>query len=177
MLIEAGELLAIMPNAGKRVPAFLHPLNDAMQEFSIHTGDRMAAFLAQLAHESGELRYVRELASGESYEGRADLGNTEPGDGVRYKGRGLIQLTGRSNYQSLSDYFNTDFIGAPSLLESPDWACRSAGWYWDTRGLNALADLGDEDSFKAITRKINGGLNGWEDRLKYWIRARRVLGV
>jgi putative chitinase len=177
MLIESAELLAVMPNAGKRIPAFLLPLNDAMFEFGITSGERMAAFLAQIAHESGELRYVREIASGEAYEGRADLGNTEPGDGVKYKGRGLIQCTGRANYQTISDFFGIDFVDDPELLESNEWACRSAAWFWASRKLNVLADHNDEENFKLITRRINGGLNGWADRLKYWNRARRVLGV
>ena len=177
MLIESGELLAVMPNAGKRIPAFLLPLNDAMFEFGITSGERMAAFLAQIAHESGELRYVRELATGSAYEGRADLGNTEPGDGIKFRGRGLIQLTGRFNVQAISDFFGIDFVDDPSLLETPEWACRSAGWFWGMNKLNILADHNDEEHFKLITKRINGGLNGWADRLKYWNRARRVLGV
>lgn len=177
MLIDASELTSIMPNAGRRIPIFLPHLSEAMYEFGITSGERMAAFLAQIAHESGELRYVRELASGEAYEGRADLGNTEAGDGVKFRGRGLIQLTGRRNVQDISDFFGIDFVSDPSLLETPEWACRSAGWFWASRKLNVLADFNDEENFKLITKRINGGLNGWADRLKYWNRARRVLGV
>jgi putative chitinase len=177
MLIESGELLAIMPNAGKRIPAFLSPLNDAMFEFGITSGVRMAAFLAQIAHESGELKYVREIASGEAYEGRADLGNTEPGDGVRFRGRGLIQCTGRSVYQAVSDFFGIDFVSDPVVLESPEWACRSAGWFWASRKLNVLADHNDEENFKLITKRINGGLTHYAERKKYWDRAKHTLGV
>lgn len=177
MLIESGELLAIMPNAGKRIPAFLSPLNDTLTEFGITSGIRMAAFLAQIAHESGELRYVRELATGAAYEGREDLGNTEVGDGVRYKGRGLIQLTGRNNYQDISDFFGIDFLDDPGLLETPEWACRSAGWFWAMKKLNILADHNDEENFILITKRINGGLNGYADRQKYWVRAKHALGV
>lgn len=177
MLIEAGELLQIMPNAGKRIPAFLSPLNDTLTEFGITSGIRMAAFLAQIAHESGELKYTRELATGAAYEGRADLGNTEVGDGVRFKGRGLIQLTGRLNYQNISDFFGIDFVDDPGLLETPEWACRSAGWFWASRKLNVLADHNDEEHFQLITKRINGGLNGYADRKKYWDRAKHALGV
>jgi putative chitinase len=166
-----------MPNAGKRIPVFLSPLNDTMFEFGITSGVRMAAFLAQIAHESGELRYVREIASGEAYEGRADLGNTGIGDGVRFRGRGLIQLTGRNNYQALSDFFGIDFVGDPVVLETPEWACRSAGWFWASRKLNVLADQNDDESFRLITKRINGGFNGYADRKKYWDRAKHTLGV
>lgn len=150
------------------------PVDAAMQEFEINTKKRAAAFLAQIAHESGEFRYVRELASGEDYEGRTDLGNTEPGDGVRFKGRGLIQVTGRANYSTCGRALGLDLLSEPSLLERRDYAARSAGWFWFTRGLNELADA---DLFRAITLKINGGLNGWQDRQMYWERAKRALNT
>lgn len=143
-----------------------------MMEFEIDNPERQAAFLAQIAHESGSLRYVRELASGEAYEGRADLGNTEPGDGQRYRGRGLIQITGRSNYQACGDALGVDLVGNPELLEGPDLACRSAAWFWKAKGLNELADNGD---FKLITKRINGGYNGYEDRVAFHERAQQVL--
>ena len=155
-----------------RLEQFIDPLNDAMREFAIDNPLREAAFIAQIAHESGELRYVRELASGEAYEWRRDLGNTEEGDGVRYKGRGLIQITGRANYRACGDALGVDLVAHPELLEQPVLACRSAGWFWESRGLNELADNG---SFQAITRKINGGLNGLQDRLAYWERAKEAL--
>jgi putative chitinase len=148
-----------------------------MLEFGISSAERMSMFLAQLAHESGELRYVRELASGEAYEGRADLGNTEPGDGPRFKGRGLFQCTGRHNYTALSDFFLVDFVSDPELLEEPEWACRSAGWFWSTRKLNALADHNDEEAFELVTKRINGGLNGYAQRKVYWERAKQVFGA
>lgn len=177
MILERGELLSIMPRAEQRVDVFLLPLNEAMIEFGITSAERMAAFLAQVAHESGELRYTEEIASGEAYEGRLALGNTEPGDGPRFKGRGLLQITGRANYRECSAAFNIDFVANPGLLASPEWACRSAGWYWASRKLNALADYGDEESFRKITLRINGGYNGWEERLRYWRRAQATLGV
>src|SRR5690349_21071754 len=148
------ELKKIVPYAGNRATTYLEPLNQAMQEFQIDTPLRQAAFIAQVAHESGSLRYVKEIASGEAYEGRKDLGNTHEGDGVRFKGRGLIQTTGRSNYLACGLALGVDLVDAPELLESPEMACRSAGWFWESRGLNALAD---KEDFKLITKKINGG--------------------
>ncbi|MGE0373513.1 MAG: glycoside hydrolase family 19 protein [Gammaproteobacteria bacterium] len=174
MTLTLDQLQEIMPHAGKRAAIFLGPLNDTMERYAINTPKRMAAFLAQLAHESGELRYVRELASGEDYERRKDLGNTRPGDGVKFKGRGLIQITGRANYHAVSAALGIDFVIKPALMELPENAAMVSGWFWDSRNLNELAD---EDDFRGITRRINGGYNGWEDRLKYWERAKRVLGV
>jgi len=156
----------------ERLEIFLEPVNAAMREFEIDTPVREAAFLAQLAHESGEFRYVRELASGRAYEGRKDLGNTEPGDGVRFKGRGLIQITGRFNYRDCGDALGIDLLSTPELLEEPVLAARSAAWFWKSRGLNDLADKGD---FKLITKRINGGYNGYSARLRYWERAQGAL--
>jgi putative chitinase len=136
---------------------------------------RQAAFLAQIAHESGSLCYVRELASGQAYEGRSDLGNTEPGDGVRFKGRGLIQITGRDNYRAVSKalYGDDETLQLhPELLEDVVPACRSAAWFWWSHGLNALADTG---AFRAITRRINGGMKGQPDRLAFYATAKEVL--
>lgn len=168
------ELKQIMPHAGARADIFHPHLEATMYEFSIDTPMRQAAFLAQLAHESGSLKYVRELATGGAYEGRVDLGNTEPGDGIRYKGRGLIQITGRANYQAVGEALGIDCLNDPSLLEQPENACRSAGYFWSSRRLNELADRGE---FEKITRRINGGLNGYPDRLAYYERAKRVLGA
>ena len=176
-MVSENELLVIMPFAGSRASVFHDPLNDAMREFEITTPAREAAFLAQIAHESGELRYTEEIASGAAYEGRQDLGNVRPGDGRRFKGRGLLQITGRTNYRQVSQALYGDpeaLIEGPEQLARPVPACRSAGWYWSDRKLNALADAGD---FRAITRRVNGGFNGLADRLKYWDRARAVLGV
>lgn len=163
------QLRKIMPFAGTKADLFAAPLTEAMDEFEINTPERQAAFLAQIAHESGSLRYVKELATGGAYEGRRDLGNVEPGDGIRYKGRGLIQITGRANYRECGDALGVDLISDPSLLETPDLACRSAAWFWKSRGLNELADTGD---FRSITRRINGGYNGWDDRVAHWERAK-----
>ena len=172
-MITLDDLKAICKHSSSgRLAVFVEPLNAAMAEFDIDTPPRQAHFLAQIAHESGGFRYVRELASGEAYEGRADLGNTEPGDGKRYKGRGLIQITGRSNYADCGAALGLDLLASPELLESPDEAARSAAWFWKSRGLNALADNGDA---RAITRRINGGINGLQDRLAYLALAQEQL--
>lgn len=173
----AEQLLKIMPRAGASAALYAPHLGAAMDEYAIDTPARQAAFLAQVAHESGELRYVRELADGRAYEGRRDLGNTQPGDGMRFKGRGLIQITGRANYRDLSRSMYDDervLLDEPEQLERPRQACFSAAWFWWSRQLNVLADAGE---FRAITRRINGGYNGHAERVLYWDRARRVLGV
>jgi len=171
-LLTATQLKHILPLAGPRADSLCTPLNAAMAEFGISTPARQAAFIAQVAHESGQLRYVRELASGAAYEGRADLGNTEPGDGIRFKGRGLLQLTGRANYRACGAALGLDLTSHPELLEQPVPACRSAGWFWKTRGLNEFADAGDQ---VRITRRINGGTNGLAERLAYFDIARKVI--
>lgn len=150
-------------------------LIEAMAKHNISlSNEREAAFIAQIAHESGSLRYVQEIASGEAYEGRKDLGNTQPGDGKKFKGRGLIQITGRSNYKAVSDALKYDFVNKPEDLELPGPACFSAAWFWQQAGLNRLADI---EAFEKITKRINGGLNGYDDRLKHWELAKQVLKV
>lgn len=173
-MITISQLVSIMPNASKRVATYIDPLNAAMDEFQINTSTREAAFLAQIGHESGQLLYVEEIASGAAYEGRADLGNNEPGDGIRFKGRGLIQITGRANYAAVAMALDIDCLDNPQLLCTPVNACRSAAWYWQTHGLNELADAGE---FQTITRRINGGLNGEADREALWDTAKKELGV
>ena len=169
-MITREQLISILPHvdAGR----WLTPLVNTLYEFGIDTDRRLAAFLAQVAHESGEFRYVRELASGDAYEGRTSLGNIQPGDGVKYKGRGLIQITGRRNYHLCGKAMGVDLLVNPERLEEPELAARSAGWYWQTHGCNELAD---SENFEAITRRINGGLNGYTERLNYWARAKAVL--
>lgn len=173
-MITGAQLQSIMPFAKARIPAFIEPLNAAMHEFHINSPIRQAAFIAQIAHESGELRYVKEIASGSAYEGRKDLGNTQPGDGMKYKGRGLIQITGRNNYLECGKALGVDLVTQPELLETNDLACRSAAWFWASHGLNDLADKGD---YIRICRRINGGLNGYQERLVYHARAKMALGV
>jgi predicted chitinase len=162
-----------MPNcsAAKRAD-YLPFIQAAMQEFAITNYWRETAFLAQLAHESAELRYMEEIASGAAYEGRKDLGNTQPGDGKRYKGRGPIQLTGRANYQKFGGLLGLDLINNPEVAATKEVGFRIAGLFWKSHGLNELAD---QQQFKAITKAINGGYNGLDDRTKYYERAKKVL--
>jgi putative chitinase len=171
-MITLTQLQTVMPFAHAAAAKFLDPLNAAMDEFDINTPERVAAFLAQLAHESGQFRYVEELATGQAYEFRADLGNTQPGDGRRFKGRGLIQITGRSNYVACMLALDIDCVTNPELLCEPVNACRSAAWFWKSHGLNELADAGN---FERITRRINGGINGQADRLALWEVAKREM--
>ena len=173
-MITLDTLQAICPSTrASKLELYVDPLNAAMAEYSIDwTPVREAAFLAQIAHESGSFNYVRELASGEAYEGRDDLGNTESGDGRRFKGRGLIQITGRANYNTCGQALSLPLLDSPELLEEPVNAARSAAWFWDSRHLNELADRGD---FKTITRKINGGLTHYAERVELWERAQGAL--
>lgn len=168
-------LKKIMPFATDgNIDKFLPHLNDTMATFEINTPMRQAHFLAQIAHESGSLRYVREIASGEAYEGRKDLGNVMSGDGPRFKGRGLIQLTGRTNYKLFDEYTNHeyDLLHHPERVEQPDLASLVAGWFWNRNKLNELAD---RDQLMKITKKINGGYNGLEDRGEHLKRAKAAL--
>ncbi len=170
------KLAAVMPHASETlVNTYFKPLDDAMSRRAIDTPLRRSHFLAQLAHESGSLRFSEELASGEAYEGRQDLGNTEPGDGRRFKGRGLIQLTGRANYAAYSQATGIDYLDQPKLLgDDPKAATDVAGWFWSSRGLNQQAD---RDDVTTITRIINGGYNGLEDRIDALHRALCVFGA
>ena len=174
MEVTREHILRVMPSANIRVDKYLVFINRYASEFGITTALRMAHYLAQIAHESGELRYTKELASGAEYEGRKDLGNTSKGDGVRYKGRGLIQLTGKANYKAYKEYCGFDVVAKPELLEQPLGAVRSSMWYWKTHDLNALAD---KDDVKAVTKRINGGYNGLAARQKYLDRAKKALGL
>ncbi|PTT87874.1 lysozyme [Pseudomonas sp. HMWF031] len=182
MTLTIQQLLNILPNSRSQAGIFISVLNDAMSQHRIDTPKRMAAFLAQVGHESGHLQYVRELG-GDQYLSQYDtgtlatrLGNTPAldGDGQKYRGRGLIQINGRHNYQrcSFSLFDDERLLDLPELLEIPQWAAESAAWFWAKNGLNELAD---RDQFNTITRRINGGLNGLEKRLQLWVRARVVL--
>lgn len=129
---------------------------------------RMMFFLAQIGHESMGLRHNVELSSGLAYEWRKDLGNIYPGDGPRYKGRGLIQLTGRINYRNAGKHLGIDLESNPELAQNVAYQSLIAGWYWSSRNLNFWSDKQD---FQTVTRLINGGLNGWADRISYLKRA------
>lgn len=180
MLTEA-QLQRIMPNlaAAKRA-LYLPHLVAAMQTCGIDNVLRTAAFVAQLAHESGEFRWMEEIwgptAAQLRYEPPSDLakrlGNTQAGDGQRFKGRGPIQITGRFNYQTYGGLLGIDLLADPARAATPEVAFATAGLYWQRNGLNELADAGN---FVAITRRINGGTNGLADRQMYYARALAVL--
>lgn len=174
MKVTRMQLAAIMPNAGCRIDTYLPIINGWAGHFRINTPLRMAHYLAQIAHESGELRYTKELASGRAYEGRKDLGNTQQGDGVKFKGRGLIQITGRANYEAYMRYCKFDVVTNPELLERPLGATKSSMWVFDKFGCNELAD---KDDLKAIRKKINGGYNGLAECEKYLKRAKQALEI
>ena len=131
-----------------------------------------------IGHESGGFIYTREIwgptAAQLRYEGRADLGNTQPGDGKRYLGRGLIQITGRANYRACGAALGVDLERQPELLQEDALAARSACWFWQRKNLNALADAGD---FETLTRRINGGTTGLADRQERWARAKSAMGI
>lgn len=177
-MITPSELLVVMPQAGTRVAVYASPLSEAMAEFGISTPRQMAAFLAIIAEESWELQDVVEKSDGKAYEPpghvATTLGNTQPGDGLKYIGRGLGQATGRWMYSALGRALALPLLDQPQLLEAPTAACRSAAWIWELKKLNPFAD-GDE--FGACCYRWNGGYNGLDARLKYWLRARHVLGL
>jgi putative chitinase len=170
------KLQLVMPRAlASSIKRYYEPLVAGMMKYKITTDLRMAHFIAQLGHESASFRYAEEIADGSAYEGRRDLGNTEPGDGKRFKGRGLIQLTGRANYAEYSKASGVDYLAKPQLVASdPFVAVDVSCWFWHTRKLNALADA---DDVKGVTRRINGGYNGLDDRIEYLTRAKAVLGL
>jgi putative chitinase len=174
-VITQDQLSAIAPYSQRtRLEKLLPQLNITMQRYDITTPLRKAHFLAQVGHESDGFNTNEEYASGVDYEGRRDLGNTSNGDGVRFKGRGLIQVTGRANYGECGRALGVDLINNPQRLGDYDLACLSAGWYWDSRNLNNLAD---RDDILAITKIINGGTNGFDDRQSYLARAKCVFGI
>lgn len=200
MPITVQQLLQILPNASQVAGIFVPVLNAAMNRYQIVGVRRLAAFIAQVGHESGQLarlvenlnysadalrmtwpsRFDVELATAAArkpelianiaYGNR--MGNTAPSDGWKYRGRGLIQITGKNNYRACSEALGLDLIAQPELLEKPRHACMSAAWYWATSGLNALAEAG---KFEAITQRINGGQNGAADRQALYVKALKVL--
>ena len=177
MKVTKAQILRIMPHANRlRIDDDLKTLNEWAPRFGVGTPLRMAHFLAQIAHESGEFRYTEEIASGSAYEGRKDLGNTQPGDGVRYKGRGYIQITGRANYQAYQDSGHCvgNIMAHPELLSLSPGRMKSALWFFATHGCLKYADL---DDVRMVTRKVNGGCNGLAQRMYYWRMAKRVFGI
>jgi putative chitinase len=202
MTINQEQIVAILPRAAKVAGLFGPGLNAAMAKYQITTPARVAAFIAQVGHESSQLtavvenlnysaqalqstwpsRFSAEVANASArqpekianiaYASRMGNGAPGSGDGWKYRGRGLIQVTGRANYQKCGDALGLDLITKPELLQEPANAAMSAAWFWYANGLNALADAGD---LQAITRKINGGLNGYADRAELYERALKVL--
>ncbi len=208
MLITEQQLLQIFPNAGHRAGFFVPALNAAMGRFGITSPVRVAAFLAQVGHESAHLtRLVENLnysacglaatwpsryrgADGKpnalalnlarhpqaiannTYASRNGNGDESSGDGWRFRGRGLLQITGRKNYRAAGAGLGLPLEAEPELLEQPEHAAKSSAWWWVAHGLNGLADSG---RFALITRTINGGMNGQVERLELWERAKAVL--
>ncbi len=163
------EMQAFEPKFPRR---WLYALNASLV-YGLITRERLPYYLAQLAHESAGFATLEEYASGDAYEGRADLGNTEPGDGRRYKGRGPIQLTGRANYRRYGGLLELDLEERPEQAAEPRVAFQIAALYWLDRGINALADVAD---FTGVTRAINGGTNGLPDRLARLAKAQALFG-
>lgn len=173
-MITDQQIRQMMPNAGSRLDAHLPFIWPSMKAAEIDTPKRIAAFMAQLSHESKEYIHMEELADGSAYEGRSDLGNIHPGDGVKFKGHGPIQITGRDNHRDCGLALGIDLIKDPRKITLPEYATASACWFWNSRRLSLLAD---RDWFKTITKKINGGYNGLSDRRQYWDRNRAILGL
>lgn len=171
--VTAEQLYQIAPHADPaQIDNILPHLNEAMKEYDINTRLRQAHFLAQILHESDNFNSLEEYDSGDAYEGRLDLGNTYPGDGPRFKGRGLLMITGRDNYKAVSKALGSDFINNPRWLSDEKHAAFSAAWFWHSRDLNELADQNDLDS---ITKIINGSWMGYKDRAKKLEAAKKIF--
>lgn len=180
--MDAETLATCTGATAARADAWALPITSAMSVYQINTPTRQAAFLAQIGHESGGMNWTTELwgptEAQKEYEPpsakASQLGNTQPGDGYLFRGRGPIQITGRANYDTVGRALCLDCTANPALLAQPEWAAQSAAWWWQAHGLNELADAG---SFKQITQVINGALNGEADRERLWAAAKQALGV
>lgn len=177
MRITQAQLLRAVPTLNKaRMADFIDSFNKYSDTFGITTPLRAVHYLAQVFHESFKLYYTEEIASGANYEGRKDLGNIYKGDGVRFKGRGFLQITGRANYQA---YANSGYC-VGDLMRHPEWLAQSPGnqkasmWFWKTHGLNELAD---KDNVEAVTKRVNGGYNELSQRKYYYRRFKTVFGL
>lgn len=167
MFYSAENLHTVFPYANQEYLQILTENDDILNKFEINTPSRVSHFLAQVGHESAGFKYVRELGNRayfQRYEGRADLGNNRPGDGYTYRGRGFIQLTGRANYKRYGEYLNLDLVNNPELAADPQVALLIAAKYWSIKNLNQFAD---RDDINTITKRINGGYNGLQDRKRY----------
>jgi putative chitinase len=180
--LAAEQLHQIIPTTKmKRLKEIAEPLSAAMNEYHIDTPNRIAAFLGNVVVESAGFKTFKEYASGAEYEGRNDLGNTHPGDGTRYKGRGVIQITGRKNYEACGKALGVDLLTHPELLEtSMSLAMRSAGWFWTSRHLNEQSDRGAA-AFAETVYRVNGAVTAprthWPERVKYYKATLKVLGA
>lgn len=177
MKITEQQIRRIMPKAmGERVKEFVKSFNDYSEQFGINTPLRVAHYIAQVAHETGELKWLEEIASGQQYEGRKDLGNTQPGDGKRFKGRGYLQTTGRANYQAYKDsgYCVGDLMAHPEWLAKQPGCQKSSMFFWKKNKLNVYADA---DDCRGVTKRINGGYNGYAQRAYYTRVAKTVFGA
>lgn len=170
--ITVDQLRRLAPSGRTDIVRAVAGGGDALAQYGVTTPSRLAHFLAQIAHESAGFKTTEEYASGAAYEGRKDLGNTKPGDGKRYKGRGLIQLTGRANYRTYGKRLGIDLEGNPYQAARPDLSLIVALEYWKDKGLNAYAD---RDDIVAITKRINGGTNGLKDRKAYLAKAKQIF--
>lgn len=177
MKITEQQVRRIMPNAmSERVKEFVKSFNEYNELFGINTPLRTAHYIAQVAHETGELKWLEEIASGQQYEGRKDLGNIIPGDGRKFKGRGYIMCTGRANYQAYKDsgFCNGDLMSHPEWLAKQPGCQKASMWFWFKNNLNKWADV---DDCRGVTKKINGGFNGYAQRAYYTRVAKTVFGV
>ena len=190
-IVKAEHLAAIAGRTTPLMPALADWMNKLCPTYEIDTAREYSHFIAQACHETDHFKTLREYASGSAYEGRADLGNTQPGDGVRFRGRGIFQTTGRANYLQLGVKKGRRdlFINTPELLEQPEYAVWSACEFWKTRGLNDVANHADTDVLKKkyrghiidvspveyISLTINGGYRGLDERKKYYALAQQTL--
>ena len=167
MAITESQIIGFAPASIKMASTVAKYFNEFNEHYQVNTPLRIAAFLSQTAHESASFRYTREIASGDAYEGRKSLGNIFPGDGKKFKGRGYIQITGRNNYTALSkSLFGDERLAKdPEIIATPQYAMISAFWFWNGNNLNKYAD---EQYIETITKRINGGLNGFQERVNFY---------
>lgn len=179
-MITEAQIRAMMPNAGARLTPHLPFIGPALSEGHIDTPRRIAAWMAQAGHESGEYRWMSEIWGPTDaqlgYEGRADLGNVHPGDGYKFRGRCPFQITGYDAYLRCGTALGLDLIRDPDQLMDPKHATRGAVWFWNDK-VGGLSPIADRDWFRLLTRLINGGYNGLEDRVVHWRRNREILGL
>jgi len=176
MTITEQQLRAMMPLAGARLTPHLAFINPALEWGNIVTPPDVTAFMAHLAHESGEYRYMREIADGSDYEGRIDLGNIYPGDGRRYPGRGPIQVTGRDAARAAGHDLGAPFEEHPEMMELPEWGTKVAVWFW-TRYKPTCQAAAKVEWFHVTQRLVNGGENGWAERVAYYQRNRAMFAM